>query len=95
MALAIFSAPLLAFTPKLVQLKREGMLEYGALASSYTRLFDRKWVKGGDPTDESLLGNADIQSLADLGNPYASLKKVRAVPIAHAGDCRLFAKGIP
>ena len=30
-------------------------------------------------TDEPLLGTADIQSLADLGNAYANLKQMRLV----------------
>jgi len=51
-------------------------------AARYTRLFERKWVRGIDATDESLLGTGDIQSLADLGNSYENLKKLRPVPIA-------------
>jgi hypothetical protein len=35
----------------------------------------------GCTTDESLLGTGDIQSLADLGNSYQGLKKLRAGPI--------------
>src|SRR5262249_57432431 len=81
LALAIFTAPLLAFVPTLLRLKHEGHLEYGALASEYTRLFDRKWVQRVDATDENLLGSADIQSLADLGNSYERLTKLRIVPI--------------
>jgi hypothetical protein len=82
LALGLFTSPLLAFTPMLLQLKREGGFEYGAFASRYTRLFDRKWIQRGDEPDDSLLGAADIQSLADLGNSYENLTKVRAVPIA-------------
>jgi hypothetical protein len=38
-------------------------------------------VNGIDATDESPLGTADIQSLADLGNSYDNLKKLRPIPI--------------
>jgi hypothetical protein len=41
-------------------------------------------VQGGGTTDESPLGSGDIQSLADLGNSYLMLKKLRAVPIEAA-----------
>jgi hypothetical protein len=80
-ALAVFAGPLLVFVPTLMQLKQRGLLEYGALASRYTQLFDRKWVKGVDATDEPVLGTGDIQSLADLGNSYELVKKMRVVPI--------------
>jgi hypothetical protein len=81
LTLAIFAAPLLAFTPRLLALKHEGTLAYGAFATRYTQLFDRKWIAEGAATDESPLGTGDIQSLADLGNSYQTLKKVRAVPV--------------
>ena len=32
--------------------------------------FDDKWLRGRAPADEPLIGSADIQSLADLGNSY-------------------------
>ena len=39
-----------------------------------------KWLRGGAPADEPLLGSADIQSLADLGNSYAVVKEMRLAP---------------
>jgi hypothetical protein len=94
LALLVFTIPLLAFTPTLFQLKRQGTLEYGAFASRYTRLFDRKWVKGLDATDESPLGTGDIQSLADLGNSYENLKKLRPVPIQVADFVAMAIPGV-
>src|SRR5262249_59560882 len=80
LTLAIFGGPLLVFIPPLLKLKRSGLVEYGALASRYTQRFDRKWVKDGD-SGEEILGTGDIQSLADLGNSYEFIRKMRAVPI--------------
>ena len=34
----------------------------------YVREFDAKWLHGGMHSKEPLIGSADIQSLADLGN---------------------------
>jgi hypothetical protein len=62
--------PLLSFSPPLMRAKRIGLREYGLLASRYVGEFDRKWVRGGANPDEQLLGNGDIQSLADLGNSF-------------------------
>lgn len=67
-------APLLVFTPQLERTRRNGIAEYGALANSYMRDFDTKWLRGGAPEDEKLIGNADIQSLADIGNSFNVVK---------------------
>ena len=72
--------PLLVFLPKLAAAKRAGLREYGVLAQRYAREFDHKWLRGGAPADEPLLGSADIQSLADLGNSYAVVKEMRLAP---------------
>jgi hypothetical protein len=72
--------PLLAFVPQLAAARRKGLREYGTLAADYTREFDQKWVRGGAPADEPLLGSGDIQSLADLGNSYAVVKEMKVAP---------------
>ncbi len=76
----VFLCPLVFFTPKLMQTKRRGLLEYGILANEYTRSFDRKWIKGEAPEGEVILGSSDVQSLADLGNSFAIVKKMRTFP---------------
>ena len=77
--IAILS-PLIVFTPALARAKRQGLTEYGALASRYVGEFETKWLRGGAPVDEGLLGSADIQSLADLGNSYTVVQEMRVVP---------------
>ena len=72
--------PLLVFAPKLAAAKRAGLREYGILAQRYVREFDQKWLRGGAPPDEPLIGSADIQSLADLGNSFEVVKSMRWVP---------------
>ena len=72
--------PLLAFSPKLDAAKRTGLREHGGLAQRYVREYDRKWLRGGAPPDEALIGSADIQSLADLGNSFDVVKEMRWVP---------------
>ena len=77
----IFAGPLLVFTPKLFVVKQEGLLQYGTLASRYTQMFENKWVRGANTSDQALLGTADIQSLADMGNSYELVSKMRAFPL--------------
>ena len=72
--------PMLVFSPALEAAKRAGLREYGTLAQQYVREFDRKWLRGGAPADEPLIGSADIQSLADLGNSFEVVKGMRLVP---------------
>ena len=74
--------PLLVFGPKLAAAKRVGLREYGTLAERYTREFDQKWLRGGAPAGEPLVGSADIQSLADLGNSFEVVKGMRMVPFS-------------
>src|SRR5262249_11837394 len=80
--LCIFSGPLLVFASQLAQLKRTANREYGALAERYVREFDAKWVRGGAPPDEPLIGSADIQSLADLANSFEVVRSMQLAPIS-------------
>ncbi len=79
--LAVVLAPLLVFAPQLAQMKRTGLREYGTLAERYVREFDDKWLRGGAPEGEALVGSADIQSLADMGNSHEVVKSIRPAPV--------------
>jgi hypothetical protein len=73
--------PLLVFVPQLAHAKRKGLREYGTLAERYVREFDNKWLRGGAPAGEPLVGSGDIQSLADLGNSHEVVRSMRIAPI--------------
>jgi hypothetical protein len=76
----VILGPLLMFTPQMDRTKRRGLADYALLAQRYVENFDQKWVRNDRiPTDE-LLGAADIQSLADLGNSYGLVREMRVVP---------------
>lgn len=62
-------------------LRRKGLRDYGTLAEKYVRDFDTKWMRGGAPPDEPLVGSADIQSLADMANSYEVVRTMRIAPI--------------
>jgi len=80
--LAVFAGPLLVFMPRLAQVKRAGLMEFGALAQTYVRDFRGKWIWGLAQVDEPLIGSGDIQSLADLGNSYEVTRQMRITPIS-------------
>jgi hypothetical protein len=76
LGLILFVAPLFVLTPKLFELKESGLAEYGALGNTYVQAFDSKWVKRNVPVEETLLGSADIQSLADLSNSFSVISEM-------------------
>jgi hypothetical protein len=73
--------PLSVFAGQLANAKRRGLREYGALAHQYVRGFDARWVRR-EVSDDALLGTADLQSLADLGNSYSVIREMRIVPVS-------------
>lgn len=77
----ILVVPLIVFTVRLLRTKRIGLHQYGSLATAYTGLFQKKWIQHDNPENEPLLGSADIQSLADLGNSFGFIEKMKPLPI--------------
>jgi hypothetical protein len=71
---------MLVFAAQMADCKRTGMREFGELAQRYATEFDRKWLRGGAPAGETLLGSPDIQSLADLGTSYEVVREMRVTP---------------
>jgi len=79
--LAVLVLPLLIFAGRLLGAKRRGLFQYGALGTAYTGSFHKKWILNQDSEREALLGSADIQSLADLGNSYALIERMKPLPV--------------
>ena len=82
-------APLFFFVTQLADAKRTGLREYGIVASRYVADFRRKWIEGHSAKDESLVGTADIQSLADLSNSFEVVREMGLVPFGRATVLRL------
>jgi len=85
----VILGPLLMFTPAMARAKRKGLADYGQLAQTYVDRFERKWVRNDSEPADDLLGAADIQSLADLGNSYSMVKEMRPVPFGLEDMTRL------
>lgn len=79
---ALVLGPLTAFTPRLVRLKHAGPAEFGTFASRYVGEFEARWLTKTMPIDAPPIGSADIQSLADLGNSYEIVRKIRWFPFS-------------
>lgn len=78
----IFLTPCLAFSSKLIEAKKRGLLEYSALADQYTKEFHEKWIEGKRDVNEQLLGSADIGSLADLGSSFEVVQSMKTILIS-------------
>jgi len=89
--LGLVFGPLVVFAPQLAEAKRKGIREYGTLAERYVREFDAKWLRGGAPADERLVGSGDIQSLADLGNSFEVVRTMRMLPVTKESVLQLAA----
>jgi hypothetical protein len=85
----IIIAPLLLFTIPLAAAKRQGVREYARLSRQYADEFAEKWMRGARPADEALIGSADIQSLADLGNSFDKVRGMSVIPITRGAVAQL------
>jgi len=89
--IAVFASPMLILAPKLYEVKKKGLLDYGALVAGYTQSFDSKWVRGNAPSGETVLGSPDIQSLADISNSYQIVQHMRIIPMGRDDFLKLVA----
>jgi len=78
----IYIAPLLFFTKHLLNAKLVTLFEYSKLGLNYGTSFENKWIKKNMPDNsEPLLGNADIQSLADMSNSVKMVQDQLIIPL--------------
>lgn len=86
LSIVLFLGPPCIFAFKLRVSREQGLRDYMGLASRYVFAFERKWL--GDTTGarrdtiEPLLGTADLQSLADLGNSVNVVRNMRMAPVS-------------
>ena len=70
------------FCPALVRARQAWIRQYSLLVLRYNRAFHEKWIEGKVAEGEPLLGSADIQSLADLGNSFEFIRGMKVVPFS-------------
>jgi hypothetical protein len=79
---AMFLGPLLVFVPVMTRIRLAWLRDYSLLVDRYNRGFHDKWITGKPLPDDALLGSADIQSLADLGNSFQYIRAMKVVPVS-------------
>jgi hypothetical protein len=81
-ALLVSLAPYFFFTPTLMQMRRRGMLHYGALARAVGEQFEQKWLDRADSLTEDVLTTPDFTTTNNLYSIASNIEEIRIVPIA-------------
>ena len=82
--LAIATAPMLAFAPRLRALRRTALAQWGTLLAEHGRLVERRWIRREPVADDAQLSAPELGPVADLGTLYETVKGLRAAPIARS-----------
>ena len=80
LVLVVFLAPLLVFVPRLVALRRQSLLAYGALVGRLGRLVDHRWIRGEVVDDRGLLDAPELGPVADTLTLYEAVGRLRSAP---------------
>jgi hypothetical protein len=80
--LIIFVAPLMVFTRGILQARRRGIFEYGALAGAVGRQMERKWLERNESVDEAALDVQHFSATTDLFQVVSNVYQIRCVPLA-------------
>lgn len=72
--------PLAFFAPRLGALRRQGILDYGALGQIHSTGFHDKWIHQRTGHEAELLTAEEISTLCDYGGSYERLKGMTPFP---------------
>ncbi len=73
--------PYLFFTRILLQMRRQGMLSYGAFARAVGEQFEKKWLHQADSLNEEVLSVPDFSTTADLYGVVNNIDDIRVIPV--------------
>jgi len=71
----------LELKPRLLHLKRQGLLEYGALVGQHGRLVRRRWIAQEPVAEAPLLQAAELGPVIDTVSMYEVVAGIRPSPI--------------
>ncbi|WP_145979460.1 hypothetical protein [Ramlibacter tataouinensis] len=77
----LFTAPLLAFAPRLAMERRKGLRQYGQLATSFGLEFEREWFRPRQSLPEGVLERGDFSAATDLYQVVDRVLAMRFVPV--------------
>jgi hypothetical protein len=79
--LILFVAPLTVFTREILQARRRGIFEYGALAGAVGRQLERTWLDRRRKVDEAVLDVPHFSATTDLYQVVSNVYQIKSVPL--------------
>ncbi|WP_047489083.1 hypothetical protein [Terriglobus sp. TAA 43] len=79
----VAAAPLVFFVPRLIRLRRQGILQYGTLGQIHSVDFHKKWILRRAGHEGEFLDSADISALTDYASSYENVEKLKPFPVDH------------
>jgi hypothetical protein len=76
--------PLAFFTPRLAELRRQGILDYSVLGQIQGTEFHDKWVRNRAGNEANFLDAPESSTLTDYGASYANIAKLKPFPMDQA-----------
>jgi hypothetical protein len=81
LVLILFVGPILVFMRRLIEARRRGSFEYGALAGEVGQQFERKWLNRASGIDEGALDVPDFSSTTDLFQIVSNAYEIKGIPL--------------
>jgi hypothetical protein len=69
------------FAPKLMTLRRRGILEFGSLAHLQSGEFHDKWILHRSGHEQEFLSAPEISSLTDLASSFQNIEQMKPLPL--------------
>jgi hypothetical protein len=81
LVLVVAMGPLALFVPRLVRLRRQGILQYGRLGQFQSLEFHRKWILNLEGQEDDFLAAPDVGALTDFSASYENVEKLQPFPL--------------
>jgi len=79
--LVVAMGPLAFFVPKLVRLRRQGILQYGTLGQLQSTEFHKKWIFDRKGHEKDFLAAPEVSTLTDFSSSYQNVEKLQPFPL--------------
>ena len=74
-------SPLLFFVPKLLPLRRKGILQYSIIGHMQSFAFHDKWVHHGEEHEEEAIAAPEMSTLCDYNSAYKNVEDMHPIPV--------------
>lgn len=78
---AVALLPLLAFIPKLLPLRRKGILQYSIVGHMQSFAFHDKWIHHGEEHEDEVIAAPEMSTLSDYNSAYKNVEDMYPIPV--------------